>query len=394
MRLLTCVLCLLIAATFIAAQDAPPAPSTATPAIKHGEYWYGMYLPDGTTEGYARIHAAAADVGGTRVEWELHIAYEGGSYEEERTVTHDTQNRLRYSRMKTGKSTIEGEVSGYDSKEGPVIKGAADKGERKELSVLVKADATTGMGFVLAPGLKLETGAELKRTEYNEADNFSESGTLTLTVEDREEVEVPAGKFNAWKVLVKRSKSTTSVWVSEDRRIVQVDWGTNNLMKLHGEPTKELFKPEPLPYTELEPDNAKQLKLSGDFPGFTLDEMWKHWTTNELMAKWWPQEADIEAKVGGKFIMMWKDEEGADVWTLDGKITALEERRKLGFSWKWRQMPDDAELEVTVEFSEIEGGVRLKVTHGTYADVEAKEGSGHLEGWQFFGTKLKNLKKK
>jgi uncharacterized protein YndB with AHSA1/START domain len=81
------------------------------------------------------------------------------------------------------------------------------------------------------------------------------------------------------------------------------------------------------------------------------------------------------------------------VWTLDGKITALEDKKKLGFSWKWRQMPDSAELNVTVEFKEIEGGVNLTITHGPYESAEDKTNSGHLEGWQFFCTKLKNLKK-
>jgi uncharacterized protein YndB with AHSA1/START domain len=293
--------------------------------------------------------------------------------------------------MKTGKSEINGTVAAdsYDSKDGPVIKG---RGGKEDLSVALKPDATTGMGFVLAPWLELKEGVSLTRTEYNEAASFAEVGPLTLTVKGREQLDLPAGKFNAWRVVVKREKGETPVWVSEDRRIVQIDWGTNNLMKLHDKPTKELFKPQPPVFTELEPNSAKEHRLSGDFAGFTLGEMWKHWTTSEGMAKWWPQQAEIEAKVGGKFIMMWKDDAGADVWTLDGKITALVEKKKLTFTWKWRQMPESPELEVTVEFSEIKGGVNLKITHGPYEDEMDKVESGHLEGWQFFGAKLRKLK--
>lgn len=75
---------LLAACTITLAQEAPvpdpgPTKTVAYERLKLGEYWYGMYLPDGTTEGYSRLKFSETKDDGLHCDWELHISYDGGN---------------------------------------------------------------------------------------------------------------------------------------------------------------------------------------------------------------------------------------------------------------------------------------------------------------------------
>jgi uncharacterized protein YndB with AHSA1/START domain len=147
-------------------------------------------------------------------------------------------------------------------------------------------------------------------------------------------------------------------------------------------------------YTNLDPDNLKWLKLEGEFPGLTVAQMFDYWTKPELITKWWPPKADIEAKVGGKYELTWTDEEGAMKWQLSGKVTEFEQNKRLGFTWDWTGSENPNKSTVSLEFIESKGGTKLRVTHGPYTESadDQEHRRSQLEGWQFFGAKLRKLK--
>ncbi|MBK8205416.1 MAG: SRPBCC domain-containing protein [Planctomycetes bacterium] len=392
MRPFLCLCLILLSATTMLAQD-PPAEGedipAAKPAARVGEFWYGMYLPDGTPEGYARIVTTETKQGGKHFYWELHLAYEGGTYEEERKITFDKEGELTYSEFKSGLTHM------LAARAGNVMVG---KSGVDDLRVEIVEGAVTGMGFLIAASMPHKQGTVVKRTEYNEADNLKLLGETTFTVTGEEKVKLAEGETSAWRIDITRANgSKLPVWVNEKHEIVQIDWGTNNLMKLHRESTKHLFSPKPPTLDQLEPDDKSRLVLSGNLPGFDLDEMWKLWTTTEGQAKWWAPESEIGTKVGDKYELRWPDpkNEGKYVYELQGKITHWEANKKLGYTWHWSYEPAEQVLNVEIEFEAIKGGVRLKITHGKFDvanDDQANRQSLH-QGWEWFCTKLKSLKK-
>ncbi|MDC1143005.1 SRPBCC domain-containing protein [Planctomycetota bacterium] len=398
---LTSVL-LLLTVSVVGAQDAAPMPEERESVqpkeatadsdlarLKLGEFWYAMHTPDGGTEGYARLKFSETKQGGLHCDWELHITYSGGNYEEARQISFGKDFGLTWSRMESSGTVILG------AREGNVMVGKAGV---DDLRVEVETDAITGMGFVLAACMEQAEDATISRTEYNEAGGFKNLGKATITCVGQEDVELDEGKIKAWRYDLKRKEMEKAlpIWVNEAREIVQVDWGTNNLMKLRRENTEPLFKPKPPLFTTVEPEDKTKLELTADFAGFELDEMWELWATGEGLAKWWPQEAVVEGNVGGKYAPTWKDKEGEILWQLQGVIEVWEPNKKLGFTWKWNTDPKETPtLHVLIEFKKVEGGVNLTITHSKF-DPENDDQLNRTslnQGWESFCSKLATLKK-
>jgi uncharacterized protein YndB with AHSA1/START domain len=391
MRFAICVLLLLIPTTLTIAQEEPPMPKPTVEftQMKLGEFWYGMYRPDGTAEGYARINLRGTKQGGVHCDWDLHIAYDGGTYEEERKITFNKDWRLTYTEIEASGKRI------LAAREGDVMVG---KSGIDDLRVEVADDAVTGMGFILAAAAPLKAGTTFTRHEYNEAQDLKDLSTTTFNVGEPEEIELPEGKLKATRITMQRSEKGRAlpIWVNEAREIVQIDWGENNFMKLHREKTESLFQPKPPLLKQLEPEDKTKLVLTADFHGFTLDEMWDLWATSEGITRWWPPEAEIEGKAGGKYELTWKKEDGEISWQLLGKVEIWEPKKKLGYTWKWNTDPEDAPtLHVVVEFKQTEGRVNVKITHKEFDpnnDDQQNRASLH-QGWEFFCNKLAALKK-
>ena len=250
------------------------------------------------------------------------------------------------------------------------------------------ADAATGMIFVFAAFLPQEKGVVFERTELNEAKDFESTGTTRIAAIGPEEI----GETATLRFDLKRGDGTTlPIWVNAEREIVQVDWGGGNMMVLAPESTKHLYRPVE-PALTVVTDGPDKLVMEGHFPGLAPEELFDHWTTVELLAKWWPPEAEVGSEVGGAYELSWK--QGG--WFLEGEITAYERGKRFGFTWKWRHDGEDAPaLEVTVAFVNHEkGGTRLTVTHGPYTDDEEgrKARAGHLQGWQQCCSRLKSIR--
>lgn len=386
--LIACAL-LLLASSVAVAQDEPAYNKPAFRKPKLGEFWYGMYRPDGSAEGYSRLKFSETKQQGLHCEWELHISGEGWTYEETRQISFDAGFKLSYSEIQSGGKRI------LAAREGKVMVG---KSGVDDLRAEVSDDAITGMGFILAACAQPEQGAKFSRTEYNEAQDLKDLGATSFACVGQEEIELPEGKVMAWKFTMQRHAKTAAlpIWVNDTREIVQIDWGDGNLMKLHREKTEALFKPAPPFLQQLEPEDKTKLVLTADFHGFKLDEMWKLWATAEGLTKWWPQEAEVGDKVGGKYQPTWRNQEGEIVWQLLGEIEIWEPNRKLGFTWKWNTDPAEAPaLHVVVEFKEVAEGVKVTITHSSFDpnnDDQQNRSSLH-QGWEQFCVKLAALKK-
>lgn len=395
MNLYIATLLIAFSATMILAQQAPAEgeeipPADKPPAIMPaGMYWYGMYAADGEAQGFARLTATAQEGGGMLFDWELRIAYEGGKYEEQRKLALDSQaEMIRAEVASSGRSRIA-------TRDGSEMIFKADEEEQRVK--VVNGAISAGMAFVLATSIEQREGATLTRHTYDEANEFKDLGEATFSVEKKEALKLPAGETEAWKILLKRGEDRSlQVWVNSRREIVQIDWGSGTLMKRHKEETTSLYKPGEPTFKQLEAEDKSKLQLEGVFPGFSLEEMWKHWTTAEGQAAWWAPKAEIEGKVGGKYELRWPKPDGDGyLWELLGKVTHWEEHKTLGFTWRWSNEPEDQILYVVVEFEAVEGGVKLKATHSEFN--ESKESQANRQslhdGWEWFGTRLKNLKK-
>jgi len=354
-------------------------------AMRPGEYWYAMVGADGEAIGYARMRLETVGEGGVGVDWELKIVYGGSPYEERRTLELDAARRTVAASYTTGNLHVEARRDGTHMK-GRVVQGA----ETDPIDVEVDERALPGMGFVLAAELPLEAGAEWKGVDVNEAQGFAAAGGLTLRVVGRETVELESGPTETWRVELATEKGRTlPVWVDAERRIVQVDWGQGSRMRLRAASTEHLFRPPPPAFEQVAAKDRTRLALVGDFEGASPKEMFALWTTPEGITSFWPPEAEIDARVGGRFHMIWRQAN----WFLRGEVTKCEPGAELAFTWKWDHTPNAPVLTVSLRFEALAGGrgTRIHLAQAPYTDSARDQGErdGHLQGWQSVGARLR-----
>lgn len=133
------------------------------------------------------------------------------------------------------------------------------------------------------------------------------------------------------------------------------------------------------------------LRVSADVPGSDPETLFEYWTRPELLTQWWPMEAEVGNEVGGAYRLSWTGEMES---TLQGKITAFDPGRKLGFTWKWNFQPEEkVPLDVVVAYEPLpEGGTRMLIEHGPFDPVkDEKARDGAIGGWEFFLERLQNL---
>jgi uncharacterized protein YndB with AHSA1/START domain len=136
--------------------------------------------------------------------------------------------------------------------------------------------------------------------------------------------------------------------------------------------------------------NDHTVVVAGQFESFTPEELFAHFTDPELVVKWWPREAQIDPKVGGRYKFSWPEKN----WVLEGTYTAFDPGRNLGFTWAWNFDVDTKPLQVDIRFEPAEKGAKMTVTHGPWEDAEASqiERQGIREGWIHFGMRLAGLR--
>jgi uncharacterized protein YndB with AHSA1/START domain len=92
--------------------------------------------------------------------------------------------------------------------------------------------------------------------------------------------------------------------------------------------------------------NEGQLRAEGDRCGVrferrydaTPDEIWSALTEPERLGRWLADVAELELRVGGRFLLRWTDGDGTQ--ETDGTILALEPGRLLELNWTYPGEPD------------------------------------------------------
>lgn len=140
------------------------------------------------------------------------------------------------------------------------------------------------------------------------------------------------------------------------------------------------------------PSSSDKLVITADVSNLTPVEVFDYWTKPELLCAWWPQEAEIDARVSGAYHLSWP---GMN-WHLRGWYTRFEPGKQLAFTWKWDHDEEGTVVrEVMLVFEPLpDRGTRLVLTHGSYTDSiedQAVRFEHHLAGWQHFIPRLQVL---
>jgi uncharacterized protein YndB with AHSA1/START domain len=138
------------------------------------------------------------------------------------------------------------------------------------------------------------------------------------------------------------------------------------------------------------PAGYETLIVETDFPGFTPDDLFAHFTEPELLVRWWPQEAEVEPGAGGHYHLSWPGPR----WHLRGRHTEWEPGKRLAFTWAWDHDPEGTPgRTVTIEIFPAGEGAGMRLEHGPYSDSaeDQQARQGHVEGWSYFLPKLKEL---
>jgi uncharacterized protein YndB with AHSA1/START domain len=126
------------------------------------------------------------------------------------------------------------------------------------------------------------------------------------------------------------------------------------------------------------PSPMESMVVVAEYPRADPDRVYSFWTTPALLCSWWPQEAELDVRVGGAYRLSWP----AMHWRLRGRYTAVQPGARLAFTWVWEHEANDVRG-VEVTFSAHQGGTRVTVRQGPYADTSTDRESrtGHIEGW-------------
>ena len=137
------------------------------------------------------------------------------------------------------------------------------------------------------------------------------------------------------------------------------------------------------------PTGADHMIVTAELPLLSPTQAFAACTTPELITQWWPQEAEIEPKLGGHYRLRWPSMN----WELFGQFTEFEPGERLGYTWNWAHQPDLSTRIVTIDFEPLATGSKVIVQHGIYGDsaVEQEDRQGHIDGWVYFLGRLQEL---
>ena len=317
----------------------------------------------------------------------MKLAFEGGTYEETRSLATDAAGEIRSSAYHAfGNLVCSGERKG-----GTWVVTTVEEGKpaRREAPP-PPTGATTGMGFVLASAVPRGEGGGFVRVELDEANGLRSLGETSFRWAGKAEREWEGERLLVHRIVVRKANGNElPLEVAGDGRIVAMDWGGGNVMVLSKTSTRDLFRPAP-PAAAVVSEGA-HLILRADLAAFTPQEVFDHFTKKELLAAFWPPEAEVEAKVGGKYHLDWP----GPGWKLRGTVRVWEPGRRLAFTWKWEHTPEAPELLMTIDLAPAEGGgTTVTLTQGPYRDTpeDARERSGHVRGWQDVFGRLRSLR--
>lgn len=132
-------------------------------------------------------------------------------------------------------------------------------------------------------------------------------------------------------------------------------------------------------------------------PEFTLtrrlpaapQEVWRAWTTPELMAKWhFPEQVhtplesiSVDARVGGNYAYTMIEDASGKEWPTVGQFLEVDEPRRLVYTWAAPDTPDGQAPVITVELAPASGGAETDIRL-TVRGIEGEPGDDDVyDGW-------------
>jgi uncharacterized protein YndB with AHSA1/START domain len=132
---------------------------------------------------------------------------------------------------------------------------------------------------------------------------------------------------------------------------------------------------------------ATTLRVRIEYPTLTPAGVYARWTQPDLLCRWWPETANLDARAGGAYTLGWP----AMGWRLHGMYLAVIPNRELRFTWSWEHEQADERM-VSIRFQSLAtGGTALELEHGPYAETPEDQETrikSHLAGWRHFLPRL------
>ena len=112
------------------------------------------------------------------------------------------------------------------------------------------------------------------------------------------------------------------------------------------------------------------------FEAWTRPEHMQHWCCPDPTAD---VDVEIDLRVGGAYSITMHMEGGAH--TAVGVYKEIDRPNRIAYTWDWKDGEHRMNVDtlVTVEFTEIDGGTEVRLTHEGFPAAEPK--TGHEEGW-------------
>ena len=113
--------------------------------------------------------------------------------------------------------------------------------------------------------------------------------------------------------------------------------------------------------------------------------VFKAWTETDALTQWYaPTDefktvvTELDVRPGGCYRVEMHDPDGS-VHTVFGEYIEVTVPKRLVFTWAWENSDDGAQMLVTVDLSEKDGGTALSLLHEKLPSENARD--LHNEGW-------------
>ena len=130
-------------------------------------------------------------------------------------------------------------------------------------------------------------------------------------------------------------------------------------------------------------DAPLELRLQRRFDA-PVERVWRAWTDPQALMRWFgPAEtrqvlqAETDVRVGGAYLVAFATEDGREHYA-SGRYQEVEPRRRLVFTWAWRDTPEETSL-ITLEFTPAGTGTELAFLQTPFVDQATRD--GHEHGW-------------
>jgi uncharacterized protein YndB with AHSA1/START domain len=120
--------------------------------------------------------------------------------------------------------------------------------------------------------------------------------------------------------------------------------------------------------------------------------VFKALTDERELTQWFPNQAVLEARVGGKMEFRFQRQETGEIDTMQGKVLEIVPDKKLSYSWKGDLVPDFPDSVVTWTLEPVAGN-RTQVTL-VHSGLKGKLAEEHDKGWTYYIGRLEQHCKK